>query len=177
MCARKYCPFGHQTDELLNDVISSYAVAGFHITAPFPPSPVCQLQKLCLWDSIQNVMGTVSDIEKHVCKFWLINSKYKIHFEKGLVRAENKPFPPPHWFIDCKSCAQGIVIKTLWMLSWVYMSASTSFGWIVKKRKICFEKGFVWAENKQFSPPHWFVNCEGNGDGISPKTLSILSLA
>ena len=35
MCARKYCPLGHQTDELQNDVISSYEVAGFHITAPF----------------------------------------------------------------------------------------------------------------------------------------------
>jgi hypothetical protein len=57
----------------------------------FPPSPVCQLQKLCLWDSIQNVMGTGSDIEEQVCKFLLINSKDKIHFEKGLVRAENKP--------------------------------------------------------------------------------------
>ena len=34
MCARKYCPFGHQTDKLRNDVISSYEVAGFHITAP-----------------------------------------------------------------------------------------------------------------------------------------------
>jgi hypothetical protein len=36
-------------------------------------------------------MGTGSDIEEQVCKFLLINSKDKIHFEKGLVRAENKP--------------------------------------------------------------------------------------
>jgi len=34
ICARKYCLLGHQTDELWNDVISSYAVAGFHITIP-----------------------------------------------------------------------------------------------------------------------------------------------
>jgi hypothetical protein len=34
MCARKYRPFGHKTEELRNDVISSSEVAGFHITAP-----------------------------------------------------------------------------------------------------------------------------------------------
>ena len=34
MCARKYGPLGHQTDDIRNDVISSYEVAGLHITAP-----------------------------------------------------------------------------------------------------------------------------------------------
>ena len=44
-CARKYCPFGHQTDELQNDVISSYKVAGFHITAPIGGTTHFQCQE------------------------------------------------------------------------------------------------------------------------------------
>jgi hypothetical protein len=35
MCVRKYCPLGHKTADLRNDVISSYKVTGFHITTPF----------------------------------------------------------------------------------------------------------------------------------------------
>jgi hypothetical protein len=35
MCARKYCPFGHQTEELWNDIIPSYEVTWFHLTAPY----------------------------------------------------------------------------------------------------------------------------------------------
>ena len=34
MCARKYGPLGHQTDEIQNDDISSYKVSGLHITSP-----------------------------------------------------------------------------------------------------------------------------------------------
>jgi hypothetical protein len=35
MCARKYGPLAHQTDEIQNDIISSYEVSGLHITFPF----------------------------------------------------------------------------------------------------------------------------------------------
>jgi hypothetical protein len=34
MRARKYGPLGHQTDNIRNDIILSYEVAGLHITAP-----------------------------------------------------------------------------------------------------------------------------------------------
>ena len=38
MCARKYGPLGHQTDEKRNDIISLHEVSGLHIIDPYGKS-------------------------------------------------------------------------------------------------------------------------------------------